>query len=145
MAINVAPPSLNGCRILVVEDEPLVAMMIEDILTTSGGGVVGPAPTAKQALELLEREAVHCAVLDVKLMDGSSFRVAEALKQRAIPFLIVTGVDQKTIPAAYLGAPVLQKVFMPHELIDAVATIARRLHAIVTAEGDAVHEAWNAT
>lgn len=67
MPINVPPPSLNGCRILVVEDEPLVSMMIEDVLTTSGGGVVGPAPTAKEALELLEREAVDCAVLDVRL------------------------------------------------------------------------------
>ena len=145
MPINVAPPSLNGCRILVVEDEPLVSMMIEDVLTTSGGGVVGPASMAKEALELLERENVHCAVLDVKLMAGSSLPVAEALKVRAIPFLIVTGVDQKTIPVAYHGAPVLQKVFMPHELIDAVASIARRLHAIATAEGEAVHEAWNAT
>jgi CheY-like chemotaxis protein len=113
MPINVAPPSLNGCRILVVEDEPLVSMMIEDVLTTSGGGVVGPALTAKEALELLEREAVHCAVLDVKLMEGSSLPVAEALNARAIPFLIVTGVDQKTVPIAYHGAPVLLKVFMP--------------------------------
>jgi DNA-binding response OmpR family regulator len=145
MPINVAPPSLDGCRILVVEDEPLVSMMIEDVLTTSGGGVVGPAPTAKEALELLEREAIHCAVLDVKLMDGSSLPVAEALKARAIPFLIVTGVDQKTVPVAYHGAPVLQKVFMPHELIDAVAAIVQRLHAIATAEGEAVHEAWNTT
>ena len=141
MSTNVAPPSLNGCRILVVEDEALVSMMIEDVLATSGGGVVGPTPTTKEALDLLEREDVHCAVLDVKLMDGSSFRVAEALKQRAIPFLIVTGVDDQTIPAAYLGAPVLRKVFMPHELIDAVATIARRLHAIATGEGEAVHQA----
>jgi hypothetical protein len=77
-------------------------------------------------------------------MDGTSLPVAEALKARAIPFLIVTGVDQKIIPAAYDGAPVLQKVFMPHELIDAVAAIARRLHAIAPAEGEAVREAWNA-
>ena len=117
----------------------------DDRRRTSGGGVVGPAPTAKEALELLEREAIHCAVLDVKLMDGSSLPVAEALKARAIPFLIVTGVDQKTVPVAYHGAPVLQKVFMPHELIDAVAAIVQRLHAIATAEGEAVHEAWNTT
>ena len=78
-------------------------------------------------------------------MDGSSLPVAEALKARAIPFLIVTGVDQKTVPVAYHGAPVLPKVFMPHELIDAVAAIVQRLHAIATAEGEAVHEAWNTT
>jgi len=145
MPINVSPPSLNGCRILVVEDEPLVSMMIEDVLTKSGGGVVGPALTAKEALELLAREAVHCAVLDVKLMDGLSLPVVEALKARAIPFLVVTGVDQKAIPDVYHGAPVLEKVFMPHELITAVATIARRLHAMATTESEAVHEAWNTT
>src|ERR1700752_4616722 len=82
---------LRGRRILVVEDEAMVSMMLESTLSAAGGVVVGPVPSANAALALLAQEAVDCAVLDVKLLDGPSLPVAEALSARGIPFVISTG------------------------------------------------------
>ena len=114
---------LRGRRILVVEDEPLVSMMMEDVLCEAGCYVVGPAGTVEEAFELLDRASVQGAVLDIKLMNGTSRTIVAALAARGIPFVVVTGIDQKLVPADYDGAPVVEKVFAPHELIDAVADI----------------------
>ena len=126
MPINVAPAFLRDSQILVVEDEPLVSMMIEDALMEAGGHVIGPAGTAAEALELLHRATVDCAVLDIKLMNGSSQSVAEALARRGIRFIVVTGVDEKQVPPEYNGAPIVQKVFAAHQLVDAVAAVLER-------------------
>jgi DNA-binding response OmpR family regulator len=114
---------LNGRRVLVVEDEALISLMLEDALESAGAVVVGPASTVKGALDLLGEEAIDCAVLDVKLNDGISVPVAEALAALGIRFVIATGSD--TIPAGYNGAPVLHKVFLPDEVIDVIADILR--------------------
>jgi CheY-like chemotaxis protein len=114
---------LNGRRILVVEDEAIESMMLKDLLTDSGGVVIGPAVTTVEALALIEQEAIECAVLDIKLTDGLSVPVAEALAARGIPFVITTGCD--VIAPSYNGTRVLSKLFMPHELIEAIADILR--------------------
>jgi DNA-binding NarL/FixJ family response regulator len=121
--IDTPPAFLRGRRILVVEDEPLVSMMIEDALVEAGGNVIGPAGTAEEALELLDRTDIHCAVLDIKLMNGSSQSVAEGLARRGIRFMVLTGIDESQVPPEYKGAPVVQKVFAAHELVDAVAGV----------------------
>ena len=113
--------TLRGRRILVVEDEAMVSMMLESTLSAAGGVVVGPVPSANAALALLAQEAVDCAVLDVKLLDGPSLPVAEALSARGIPFVISTGYE--SIPHGYNGARILRKVFMPEDLINAIADI----------------------
>lgn len=95
--------------------------MIEALLIESGFVLVGPAGSMKEALAFLEQEAVDCAVLDIKLVDGPSLPVAEALAARRIPFVVTTGYDAQAIDPAYNGAPILRKVFMPHELIEAIA------------------------
>jgi DNA-binding NarL/FixJ family response regulator len=100
-------------------------MMIEDVLVEAGGHVIGPGGTAEEALELLERADVQCAVLDIKLVNDASRSVAEALARRGIRFIVVTGIKEKDVPHEYNGAPVVQKVFAPHELVDAVADILR--------------------
>jgi len=114
---------LNGYRVLVVEDEALVSLMLEDVLESAGAVVIGPASTVKAALDLLGEEAIDCAVLDVKLQDGISVPVAESLAALGIRFVIATGAD--TAPAGYNGAPVLHKVFFPEEVIEAIADILR--------------------
>jgi len=114
---------LRGRRVLVVEDEALISLMLEDVLESAGAVVVGPAATVKTALDLLGEEAIDCAVLDVKLMDGTSVPVAEALAALGIRFVVATGSD--TIPVGYNGAPVLRKVFLPDEVIEAIADILR--------------------
>jgi DNA-binding response OmpR family regulator len=114
---------LTGRRILIVEDEALVSLMLADVLESAGAVVVGPVSTVKAALDLLGEEAIDCAVLDVKLEDGISVPVAEALAALGIRFVIATGSD--TVPAGYNGAPVLHKVFLPEEVIEAMADILR--------------------
>jgi DNA-binding NtrC family response regulator len=114
---------LTGCRVLVVEDEAIESLMIEDLLSSAGAIVIGPTGTVAEALALIEHEDIHCAILDVKLSDGMSVPVASALAARGIRFVVATGYN--TIPAAYNGAPMLRKLFMAHELVDALADILR--------------------
>ena len=114
---------LTGRRILIVEDEALVSLMLADVLESAGAVVVGPVSTVKAALDLLGAEAIDCAILDIKLGDGISVPVAEALAALGIRFVIATGSD--TVPAGYNGAPVLHKVFLPEEMIEAMADILR--------------------
>jgi CheY-like chemotaxis protein len=114
-------PHAERCRALVAEDEVVISWMIEDVLTESGFVVVGPAVSTNAALTLIEREVISCAVLDVKLIDGPSLHVADALAARRIPFVVATGYPRETIPRAYEGAPILTKPFVRHELIDALS------------------------
>jgi DNA-binding response OmpR family regulator len=116
--------SLSGRRILVVEDEAMLAMMLDDTLSDAGGVVIGPAGTVKAALDLLGEEVVDCALLDVKLHDGNSVPVAEALAALGIPYVVTSGYDH--IPEEYNnGARILRKVFMPEEVIEAIADVLR--------------------
>ena len=72
-------------------------MMLSDLLTDAGCVVVGPAETAQSALRLIEQEPIDCAILDVKLMDGTSLPVAEALASRGIRFALATGYVREGI------------------------------------------------
>ena len=81
---------LRGKRILVVEDEPLVAMMVEDILLGEDVVVIGPAASLVKALELVEGE-FDAALLDVNLAGERVYPVARRLQQRGIPFVFATG------------------------------------------------------
>jgi DNA-binding NtrC family response regulator len=116
---------LRGRRILVVEDEVMVSMMLDNLLTSAGAVVIGPVGATTKALALIERHVIHCAVLDVKLMDGMSVPVAEALAARGIPFVVATGYRPEMIPPGYNGAPVLRKVYLADEVIEAIADILR--------------------
>ena len=109
--------SLQGLRLLVVEDEPLIAMMISDMLQDFGCRVVGPAGCVAHALDLIEREAVDGGLLDVSLRGGQrSYPVAETLRQRGIPFAFVTGYGEAGLIAHFRGIRVLQKPFVADHL-----------------------------
>jgi DNA-binding response OmpR family regulator len=82
---------LRGKRILLVEDEPIIALMLEDMLGDMGIEVVGPASTLEQALVFADDPALDAAILDVNLNGQQSHPVAERLKARGIPFLFATG------------------------------------------------------
>jgi len=103
----------------------LVSVMLANLATEAGAVVIGPTGTTTKALALIEQEVIHCAVLDVKLMDGMSVPVAEALAARGIPFVVATGYRPEPIPPGYNGAPVLRKVYMSDEVIEAIADILR--------------------
>jgi DNA-binding response OmpR family regulator len=87
--------------------------------------VIGPVASTMAGLAFVEQEVVDCAVLDIKLTDGTSLPVAKALAARGIPFVIATGYERESIHPGYNGAPVLTKVFLRHELLDAIAEALR--------------------
>jgi DNA-binding response OmpR family regulator len=115
---------LGGRRILVVEDEAMVSMMLVDILTSAGAVVIGPAGSTKKALALIEQETIHCAILDVKLTDGMSVPVAEALAARGIPYVIASGYSDKEL-AGYSATRIVRKVYTAYEVIEAIADVLR--------------------
>jgi len=107
---------LTGRRILVVEDEALVAMLVEDALLDAGATVIGPAATVAEALALLERGVPSAAVLDLNLAGEPSTPIADALTARGIPFVVATGYGAEGLPEGHAEVPVLAKPYDPDEL-----------------------------
>jgi DNA-binding response OmpR family regulator len=115
---------LRGLRILVVEDEYLVATLIQDFLETAGCVVVGPIPRLAQAVEAAREETCDGAVLDINLGGSRVFSVAEILSRRRIPFVFVTGYGAEALPAEFRQHPTIRKPFKGDELLDAVSGLA---------------------
>ena len=111
-------------RVLVVEDELLVALDIESILSEAGMVVVGPASSAGEALDLIAGSPPDAALLDANLSGEPITAVAQALHERAIPFAYVTGYGRESLPADY-QAPIVTKPFDADQLLAA----ARKLLA----------------
>jgi CheY-like chemotaxis protein len=107
---------LSGMRILVVEDEPLLAMASADLLADSGCNVAGPVSSVKQGMRLIEQEAIDGAILDINLRGEMVFPLADALAERSIPFVYVTGYG-KLLRACNHGRPVLQKPYSNQQLL----------------------------
>jgi CheY-like chemotaxis protein len=121
-----ANSQLAGVRVLVVEDEAMVAMLIEDALLELGCLVIGPAASVSAALQLLDAEAVDAAVLDVNLGGEKVFPVADRLADRGLPFLFSTGYGTAGIAGDHLHRPVLQKPYSPEKLGEVLSAALRR-------------------
>lgn len=107
-------------RVLVVEDEALVAMLIEDMLMELGFDVLGPAMRLESALKMAMDESFDLAVLDVNLANEQSFPVAKVLQDRGIPFLFATGYGLRGLDERYKQVVTLQKPFESQQLADAI-------------------------
>jgi DNA-binding response OmpR family regulator len=105
-----------GLRLLVVEDEMLIAMTIEDVLTDMGCVVVGPASSVAKAMDLLKGEEVDGAILDLNLKGEQAIPVAEALQKQGTPFFFLTGYGSTGTSQTMLDAPTLPKPFDPTAL-----------------------------
>jgi CheY-like chemotaxis protein len=104
------PDTLNGRRLLIVEDEYMIAADLAHALKDRGANVIGPAASTEEALELLETEHhIDGAVLDINLGGERSYQVADALRARAVPFVFATGYDSWNIPDTYASVPCLEK------------------------------------
>ena len=103
---------LSGRRVLLVEDEALVAMLLETILEDMGCTPVGPAGTVEDGLAMVADPApLDAALLDVNVAGRQVFPVAEALKARGVPFVFSTGYGESGLPDAWRGHATVQKPF----------------------------------
>jgi CheY-like chemotaxis protein len=103
---------LSGRRILVVEDESLVAMLLETILEDMGAIPVGAISTVDEALEVVADDpSLEAALLDVNVAGKEIFPVAEALKAKGVPFVFSTGYGEGGLPDQWRGQPTIQKPF----------------------------------
>lgn len=118
--------SLEGLKMLIVEDEPAVAFLVEDMLQDLGCNAVWHASTVKEALDILRDHKPDVAVLDVNLRDELAYPVAEKLDAMEIPFIFATGYGRKGIPADWLIKPVVQKPFDADMLRDALNIVLRQ-------------------
>jgi two-component sensor histidine kinase/DNA-binding response OmpR family regulator len=96
-------------RVLLVEDEALVAMMIQDCLTECGHSVIGPISRASDALQAARESDYDAAILDINLGDGMAYPVADIVSARGVPFVFVTGYEADTIDERFRAVPILQK------------------------------------
>jgi CheY-like chemotaxis protein len=107
-------------RILLVEDEAIIAIMIEDMLAELGCEVVGPAANVADAASLVQTERLAGAFLDVNLGGASIYPVADLLVERQIPFVFVSGYGAAAIEARFAGTPVLSKPILETDIQRAV-------------------------
>lgn len=115
--------SLSGLRVLVVEDEVLVAWLLQDMLAGFGCAVVGPAARVNEALAMIEAGGIDAAVLDINLNGQKSYPVADALAAGGIPFVFSTGYGKGRFPEGYCSFAVLQKPYQSTELRDALTQL----------------------
>jgi len=108
--------ALTSLKVLVVEDEALVSMLVEDMLTDLGCAIVGPAAEIEEALRLAGSADIDAALLDVNLGGRPIFPVADALKARGVPFAFASGYGEAGLTEDHRGATVLQKPFREADL-----------------------------
>ena len=118
---------LRACRILVVEDEYLLADELAQELADAGAEVLGPAPTIELALAALaEKAAPDGAILDVNLGGVPVFPLADTLIERGVPLIFTTGYDPDTLPERFANVP---KCGKPINVARITAAIERAIHA----------------
>lgn len=128
--------ALQGKRVLIVEDEPLVGMLLQDMVEEDGATVVLLAQTLDEAVAAARSCHADVAILDINLRGRMSYPAAIELTQRGIPVLFVTGYAREGIPADLARAPVLPKPYTSEQI---VASITRLLSAGPTGGAVAGH------
>jgi CheY-like chemotaxis protein len=111
---------LQGARVLIVEDDAIIAMMVEDMLTDLGCEIVGTAARLDAAVEKAKTLTLDLAMLDVNLDGAETFPVAEILSQRGVPFVFATGYGAHVTAGRFQDAPTLQKPYESRSLEQAL-------------------------
>jgi len=112
------PRDLTGLRVLVLEDEALLSMLLEDVLAELGCGLVGPFGQTEEALSFLKAnpDGVDFGVLDVNVAGQRSDAVAQEFDRLGLPFVFSTGYDESALAQRWRGKPCLRKPFRPADL-----------------------------
>jgi CheY-like chemotaxis protein len=118
---------LHGLRILVLEDELVIALELEDLLGRLGCQVIETVPTIERALRAAERGHADVAVLDVNLHGERVTPVAEALREKGVPFVLVTGYGRERLPEAVLQqVPCVRKPVSCERIASAICEVVAR-------------------
>ena len=112
-------------RVLVIEDEALVAMLIEDMICDSGGEVIGSASKLEDALVLAHETQADVALLDINLGGALAYPVAEVLRQRGVPIVFATGYGSAGVIERFEDCPILDKPFDQRSLEQAIHAILK--------------------
>ncbi len=134
--MNAIADPLNGLRVLIVEDEMLVAMLIEEYLLEMGCEVALSARRIAKAFKGLQTSRIDVAVLDVNVAGESISQLVDVLDQRGIPFIFASGYGARGVDSRWGGSPVLQKPFTEADLRAALLTVldkSGKPHAAVSA------------
>ena len=115
-----------GRRVLIVEDEAMIAGLIESILSAAGWSVVGPVATLERALETIERERIDAALLDARINGRDVYAVADVLMRRRIPFIFVSGFTRKQMPPRYRDCAYIAKPFTPDAILALLDEVVAR-------------------
>jgi CheY-like chemotaxis protein len=110
-------------RILIVEDEPMLAFVLEELLVSAGYVVVGVASRLEAALSIITDGICDAAILDTNLAGVSAAPIASALASRAIPFLVLSGYSAAQQDKAFSGVTYLQKPCRPERITQALRSI----------------------
>src|SRR6266849_7316978 len=112
-----------GRRVLVVEDEFLVALATIDLLESIGCEIVGPAARLAAAIQLAQSESLDAAVLDIDIAGEAIWPAAEELQRRGVPFLFLTAYSLNVVPALFAAIPCLEKPLEKNQLLLHLRTI----------------------
>jgi DNA-binding NtrC family response regulator len=116
-------PGNRRRRVLIVEDEAILAFVLEELLVDSGFEIAGIATRLETALSIIESGVCEAAVLDANLVGISAAPAALALTARGVPFIVLSGYSPDQLPKAFTTAICLQKPCQPDSLIQALLSI----------------------
>ncbi|MBO9622475.1 MAG: response regulator [Sphingomonas sp.] len=116
--------AIAGKRVLLVEDEPIVAMALEDMLDALGCTVLGPATRLAEGVALAEGEPIDAAILDINLMGDTSTPIADVLRLRDVPFAFASGYG--TVPEGYEEAPLIEKPYREQDVAAVLEVLLSR-------------------
>jgi DNA-binding NtrC family response regulator len=117
-----AVPPLQGCKILIVEDEAPIALNLAAAVAQAGGTVIGPAASVQASFGLMAEHTLDGALLDIRLRSETSFPLADVLAVLGIPFVFVSGLSSALMPYTHRERPLFDK---PYDVQDVIASLAR--------------------
>lgn len=123
---NSAVDPEEPARVIIVEDEPLVAENLRDDLVEAGFDVVGVAPRVESALKLIEGTGFDVAIIDANLAGTSAAPAAAALSARGLPFMVLSGYAREQLQREFSEAVYIQKPYRVRKLIDALNSLLHK-------------------
>jgi two-component SAPR family response regulator len=117
MSAAVTEGERMNCRVLIVEDEAIIAMDLEMMLQDEGCDVVATVSSVKAALEQIGQHEIDCAFLDINLGHEQVFPVADALAKKGVPFALLSGHTKAVVPPAHLNRPALPKPYLKKDVL----------------------------